>query len=86
MSTHQETYREKNKAGKRDGDCWRKCSCEEVKKGSPCEEIKNTKETKDCEEVKNCEEIGSCEEIKNYKEFKDWEEVKMKKFAVPAKR
>ena len=86
MSTHQETYREKNKAGKRDGDCWRKCSCEEVKKGGSCEEIKDTKETKGCEEVKNCEEIGSCEEIKNYKEFKDWEEVKMKKFAVPTKR
>ena len=57
MSTHQETYRGKNKAGKRDEDCWRKCSCEEVKKGGSCEEIKDIKEIKGCEEVKNCEEL-----------------------------
>ena len=57
MSTHQETYREKNKAGKHDEDGWRKCSCEEVKKGGSCEEIKDIKEIKGCEEVKNCEEL-----------------------------
>ena len=57
MSTHQETYRGKNKAGKRDEDCWRKCSCEEVKKGGSCKKIKDIKEIKGCEEVKNCEEL-----------------------------
>ena len=60
MSTHQVTlvtYREKNKAGKRDEDCWRKCSCEEVKKGGSYEEIKDINAIKGCEEVKNCEEL-----------------------------
>ena len=57
MSTHQETYREKNRDGKSDEDCWRKGSCEEVKKSGSCEEIEDSKETKGYRELKNCEKL-----------------------------
>ena len=57
MSTHQETYREKNKAGKSDQDSRRKVSCEEVRTSGSCEDIKDCKEIIGCEEVKICEEL-----------------------------